>query len=192
MCIYDPRCAHGRVHACVGEGQVCTFGGENETYLRGVEERGRGQRVPPSTIRRPGVAFIHFTRVCYPRTSTIPMHPLGPASGVPIYRLRQKIYDRTPSTRPFSPFLPSILPASIVTTFFPNEDVANWKRAASSSFDDDHSDRVANGGRWWRNGEERWKHRNRESKLDSIVVGRLGRNNVEKRIDEIPPEDRRK
>ena len=107
---------------------MCTFGGENETYLRGVEERGRGQRVPPSTIRRPGVAFIHFTRVCYPRTSRIPMHPLGPASGVPIYRLRQKIYDRTPSTRPFSPFLPSILPPSIVTTFFPNEDVANWKR----------------------------------------------------------------
>lgn len=90
---------------------MCTFGGENETYLRGVEERGRGQRVPPSTIRRPGVAFIHFTRVCYPRTSTIPMHPLGPASGVPIYRLRQKIYDRTPSTRPFplSSFYPSCI-----------------------------------------------------------------------------------
>jgi len=36
--------------------------------------------VPPSTIRRPGVAFIHFTRVCYPRTSAIPMHPLGLAA----------------------------------------------------------------------------------------------------------------
>ena len=43
--------------------------------------------MPPSTIRRPGVAFIHFTCVCYPRTSTIPMHPLGPASGAPIDRL---------------------------------------------------------------------------------------------------------
>lgn len=43
--------------------------------------------MPPSTIRRPGVAFIHFTRVCYPRTSTIPMHPLGPARGAPIDRL---------------------------------------------------------------------------------------------------------
>lgn len=168
---------------------MCTFGGENETYLRGVEERGRGQRVPPSTIRRPGVAFIHFTRVCYPRTSTIPMHPLGPASGVPIYRLRQKIYDRTPSTRPFSPFLPSILPASIVTTFFPNEDVANWKRGGVFVF---RPRSFRSCCEWWRNGEERWKHRNRESKLDSIVVGRLGRNNVEKRIDEIPPEDRRK
>lgn len=42
--------------------------------------------MPPSTIRRPGVAFIHFTRVCYPRTSAIPMHPLGLASGAPFGR----------------------------------------------------------------------------------------------------------
>ena len=70
-------------------------GGKRDLSARSgrERERGRGQRVPPSTIRRPGVAFIHFTRVCYPRTSTIPMHPLGPASGVPIYRLREKIYD---------------------------------------------------------------------------------------------------
>lgn len=48
--------------------------------------------MPPSTIRRPGVAFIHFTRVCYPRTSAIPMHPLGlAASGAPFgERARRK------------------------------------------------------------------------------------------------------
>jgi len=52
--------------------------------------------VPPSTIRRPGVAFIHFTRVCYPRTSTIPMHPLGlAASGAPFgASVREKTKER--------------------------------------------------------------------------------------------------
>lgn len=77
-----------------------------ERKRRREREREREQRVPPSTIRRPGVAFIHFTRVCYPRTSTIPMHPLGPASGAPIDRLDEKIYavaidDRCPQTSAF-------------------------------------------------------------------------------------------
>lgn len=55
--------------------------------------------MPPSTIRRPGVAFIHFTRVCYPRTSTIPMHPLGlAASGAPFGR-RARVYGKNEKER---------------------------------------------------------------------------------------------
>lgn len=88
-------------------GSVREEEGERDGGKRGGRVGGE-QRVPPSTIRRPGVAFIHFTRVCYPRTSTIPMHPLGPASGAPIDRLgvQKKMYvvaidDRCPQTSAF-------------------------------------------------------------------------------------------
>lgn len=100
-CAFTTLAARTAVTTCmrVGEGQVCTLGQKRDLFVgreKSNEEREREiwniegeeeQRVPPSTIRRPGVAFIHFTRVCYPRTSTIPMHPLGlAASGVPFGR----------------------------------------------------------------------------------------------------------
>lgn len=164
-------------------------GGKRDLSARSGRERerdrGRGQRVPPSTIRRPGVAFIHFTRVCYPRTSTIPMHPLGPASGVPIYRLREKIYDHR------SPL--HLLPLSLLSYLIfykflrdKNNFESEERKMSSFLFFNNHFDP------FWRSRKRKGGSESKSKESIAVDERRLGRNNVEKQIDEIPPEDGRK